>query len=60
MTNDFNVYPIRAYLAGYDNALEIVLFQKDSDLDYICVEDTQGYSVSVIFVIIVKEPGDGQ
>lgn len=47
LTDDSDVYPFRAYLAGYDNALEITLFQVDSDLDYICVEDIQGYSVSM-------------
>lgn len=39
-------YPIRAYLTGYDNSLEITFSQAKSDLDYMCIEDIQGYSVS--------------
>lgn len=44
-------YPIRAYLAGYDNSLEVTLTQADSNIDYICVEDIQGYSVSYSFIL---------
>lgn len=45
--NQDDSYPVRAFLAGYDNSLEITFFQSDSDLDYLCAEDVQGYSVSI-------------
>lgn len=51
LENNETIYPIRAYLSGFDNSLEITFMQKDSDLDYICVEDIQGYSVSRFLVI---------
>ncbi|CAH1154497.1 unnamed protein product, partial [Phaedon cochleariae] len=38
-------YPVRAYLAGADNALDITFHQNDSDLDYLCLDDIQGYSI---------------
>lgn len=46
LSKEFDTYPFRTYLSGYDNALEVILFQKSSDLDYLCVKDKQGFSVS--------------
>ncbi|CAG9859695.1 unnamed protein product [Phyllotreta striolata] len=40
-------YPIRAFLAGADNALEITFYQNYSNNDHLCIEDTQGYHVSL-------------
>ncbi|XP_074030574.1 pickpocket protein 28 [Leptinotarsa decemlineata] len=40
-----NAYPIRAFLAGADSALEIYLLQLEDDLDYLCAKDTQGFKV---------------
>ncbi|CAG9830686.1 unnamed protein product [Diabrotica balteata] len=38
-------YPYRAFVAGADNAFEIILYQNDTDLDHLCVDDFQGFSV---------------
>uniref|UniRef100_A0A6P7F4A8 Pickpocket protein 28-like isoform X1 n=1 Tax=Diabrotica virgifera virgifera TaxID=50390 RepID=A0A6P7F4A8_DIAVI len=43
--NSSDEYPYRAFMAGADNALEIILYQNETDLDYLCVDDFQGFSV---------------
>ncbi|CAH1154735.1 unnamed protein product [Phaedon cochleariae] len=40
-----NVYPRRALLSGADNALEIYLLQRTQETDYLCLQDTEGYTV---------------
>ncbi|CAH1154734.1 unnamed protein product [Phaedon cochleariae] len=40
-----NVYPRRALLSGADNALEIYLLQGTLETDYLCLQDTKGFSV---------------
>nr|XP_023024959.1 pickpocket protein 28-like isoform X1 [Leptinotarsa decemlineata] len=38
-------YPTRAFLAGADNSLQITFIQNTTDLDYLCLDDIQGFSV---------------
>ncbi|CAH1995074.1 unnamed protein product [Acanthoscelides obtectus] len=38
-------YPYRAYLPGYDNGLHIEFQQSSSELDYLCLDSIQGFSI---------------
>ncbi|KAG5875019.1 hypothetical protein JTB14_033034 [Gonioctena quinquepunctata] len=44
-TSGVKSYPMRAFLAGADNSLQITFIQKNDDLDYLCLDDIQGFSV---------------
>ncbi|KAG5873444.1 hypothetical protein JTB14_024866 [Gonioctena quinquepunctata] len=43
-TSGFETYPMRALLAGADNSLQITFIQRNDDLDYLCLDDIQGFS----------------
>lgn len=44
--DDFNAFPFRA-LSGSDVGFNVVLYQKSSDLDFMCKGPVQGYKVKI-------------
>ncbi|VEN46110.1 unnamed protein product, partial [Callosobruchus maculatus] len=40
-------YPHKAYLSGYGNGLHITFKQLASELDYLCLNTVQGFSVNL-------------
>ncbi|CAH1995080.1 unnamed protein product [Acanthoscelides obtectus] len=47
VTDAFKTYPYNAYLAGYGNGLQITFKQPASELDYMCLQSLQGFSVAL-------------
>nr|CAI5824716.1 unnamed protein product [Callosobruchus analis] len=47
VTDAFSTYPFNAYLSGYGNGLHITFKQLASELDYLCLQTLQGFSVSL-------------
>nr|CAH7742091.1 unnamed protein product [Callosobruchus chinensis] len=47
VTDAFSTYPYNAYLSGYGNGLHITFKQLASELDYLCLQTLQGFSVSL-------------
>ncbi|XP_056647766.1 pickpocket protein 28-like [Diorhabda sublineata] len=41
------IRPFRAYLAGAENSLDVILHNSYSDLDHLCAKHVQGFSVTV-------------
>lgn len=44
-SNNEVVYPRRALYAGATSGLEVMLYTRDEDLNYICGDSLQGYKV---------------